>query len=58
MRVACDMWCINYAFFFLSQREDSLSKLRTVFPSTKSDKSLRREVPVFCATGQKPHMVS
>ncbi len=39
------------------QREDSLSLLRTVFPPTKGDKSLRREVPVFCATGIKPHMV-
>ena len=38
------------------QREHSLSILKSVFPSVK--KSLRREVPVFCSTGQKPHMVS
>ena len=50
----------GYIFLNL-QREESLHALKAVFTSSQEAKekdSLRRKVPVFCATGAKPHLVS
>ena len=41
------------------QREQSLNSLKAVFsPKGGDKKSNRRKLPIFCATGNKPHLVS
>ena len=47
-------------FLFTSQREESLNSLKAVFSPKGGEKksSHRRKLPVFCATGTKPHLVS
>ena len=42
------------------QREESLNNLKAVFSPKGSDNksSNRRKLPIFCATGNKPHLVS
>ena len=52
---------LNYAFQLLYlQREESLNSLKAVFSPKGDEKkpSNRRKLPVFCATGTKPHLVS
>ena len=45
---------------FQLQREESLNNLKAVFSPKGGDKksSNRRKLPIFCATGNKPHLVS
>ena len=42
------------------QRDESLNTLKAVFTSSseaKKSDSMRRKLPIFCATGEKPYLV-